>query len=183
MSRFWAAGSSSSESESESNSDSDSSGDGAAINNKVGGAAGANKWVMSDGSESEDEVRIVKSHKDKAWAGFQTRIASAKNAMKVNDWSKIQEEFDELVKALDKAKTLIAKEGGIPKFYWKFIVDLEEFLKISLADKVSFKKLSSTNGRSLNRMKLSLRKYCLKYEREVEDFKKNPIVDDEQEER
>ena len=58
----------------------------------------------------------------------------------------------------------------------RLLCDLEDFVKSSLADKASFKKLSASNGRALNRMKLTLRKHNVQYEAVMEEYRKNPTV-------
>jgi len=63
MSRFWAAGESSSESDSDDSDDSSSSDDDSFTGVKDRG--GDKQWVMSDESDSEDEVRVVISAKDR----------------------------------------------------------------------------------------------------------------------
>lgn len=72
MSKFWANDDSSSESNSESDSTSSSSGsdsesDASTGNKKAGDTTNANRWVMDSDSSDDDEVRVVKSAKDKAW--------------------------------------------------------------------------------------------------------------------
>ena len=53
---------------------------------------------------------------------------------------------------------MIAKEG-VPSFYVKLLANLEDLLAATLKDKPAVKKMSATNTRSLNRMKLQLRKH------------------------
>ena len=53
---------------------------------------------------------------------------------------------------------MIAKEG-VPSFYVKLLANLEDLLTATLKDKPAVKKMSATNTRSLNRMKLQLRKH------------------------
>ncbi len=55
-------------------------------------------------------------------------------------------------------QAMIAKEG-VPSFYIKLLANLEDLLATTLKDKPAIKKMSATNTRSLNRMKLQLRKH------------------------
>lgn len=55
-------------------------------------------------------------------------------------------------------QVMIAKEG-VPSFYIKLLANLEDLLLATLKDKPAVKKMSATNTRSLNRMKLQLRKH------------------------
>lgn len=62
------------------------------------------------------------------------------------------------VQYLNRAQVLIAKDG-VPSFYVKLLANLEDLLTSTLKDKAAVKKMSATNTRSLNRMKLQLRKH------------------------
>ena len=134
------------------------------------------KWVMESDSDSSDEERVVKSAKDRAFEAFEAHARSIRNGMKIRDFNKIQAEFDALTKALTKSKNLIAKHGGVPRFYIRLLCDLDVFIKERLADKAAFKKLSASNGRALNRMKLTLRKHNKQYETVMDEYRKNPSV-------
>jgi len=171
MSRFWAAGGSSSDSDSESDS-SDSSVE--SVDNKN---AGDNKWKdLSDESSDDDAVRVVKSAKDRFLTGFDASIKSIRAAMKERDYNAVAALFDELAKSMVKAKAVLA--AGIPKPLVRILVDLEDFINERLLDKAAFKTLSASNGRSLNRMKLTLKKHNKPYSLVMEAYRKNPIVDD-----
>ena len=137
----------------------------------------ANRWVMDSDSSDDDEVRVVKSAKDKQSEAYSTEERKLRNAIKVNDWNLIKETFDKLAAAMDKQKKLEA--GDTPKFFLRILCDLDDFLTQSLKDKQGFKKLSASNGRSLNRMKLAFRKYIKPFAAEMESFRQNPVVSDE----
>lgn len=67
---------------------------------------------------------------------------------------------------------MIAKEG-VPSFYIKLLANLEDMLATTLKDKPAIKKMSATNTRSLNRMKLQLRKHnkgCVSWAKEKDRF-------------
>ena len=173
MSKFWGGADSSSDdssSDDSSVSSSDSSRGGG------GGAGGPSRWVMESDSESSDEERVVKSAKDRAFEAFEAHVRTIRNAMKIRDFNKIQSEFDELTKAMAKGKNVINQHGGVPRFYVRLLCDLEDFVKSSLADKAAFKKLSASNGRALNRMKLTLRKHNKQYEAVMAEYRANPTV-------
>lgn len=134
-------------------------------------------WTFSDDdSDSEEEARVVKSAKDRAWESFTTHVTCIRNAMKINDWRTIQSEFELLTKNMDKAKNLIQKHGGVPRFFVRLLCDLEDFLASSLKNRAAIKKMSPTQGRSLNQMKLKLRKNNKQYENIMEEYRKNPVV-------
>jgi hypothetical protein len=179
MSRFWAAGGSS---------DSDSSGSDASSfysseEDGAGGkgAAGDNKWVaMSDDSDSSDEVRVVKSGKERALDTFKKYIQGIRVAMKARDYYAIQTEFDELMKSMIKAKAFLRE--GVPKPLVRILVDLEDYNEERLKDKEQFKRLSARQGRALNRMKLTLKKHNKAYKIVIDAYRKNPIVSDGEDE-
>ena len=123
--------------------------------------------------DSEDEVRVVKSAKDRAYETFQNHISKIRSAMKINDWKTIQSEFDELTKAIIKSKKLLEREGGVPKFYVRALCDIEDFTNKTLEEKP---KLNAGNQRSLNRMKLTKRKIGKEYGKIMGEYRLDPIV-------
>lgn len=173
MSRFWAGGSSS---DSDSSDDDSSSGSSHSSGPKTGG--GQNQWVaLSDSSSSDSEVRVVKSGKDRAMETFQQHIKTIKAAMKERDYYKIQTEFDNLAKAMIKAKQYLA--DGVPKVLVKILVQLEDYISERLQDKDQFSSLSARQSRALNRMKLTLKKHNKAYMVVMQAYRDNP--DDESE--
>lgn len=123
--------------------------------------------------ESEDEVRVVKSQKDKAWESIRDCVTRMRSAMKINDWSSLHDEFELLGKQIEKSKMLIMKEG-LPKFYIKMLVDLEEFVTATAKDKEAQKKMKPLVLRSFNRMKLVVKKHNKNYETEIQDCRDHP---------
>ena len=189
MSRFWAAGGSSSDSGSESDSsdsaDSDSDDDNNNNNNTNNNNTTTNttnnnadsKWKeLSDESSDDDAVRVVKSAKDRFLLGFEASIRAIRTAMKAKDYNTISTLFDELSKAMIKAKAILS--AGIPKPLVRILVDLEDYITERLSDKTAFKTLSSSQGRSLNRLKLTLKKHNKPYAVVIQAYRKNPTVDD-----
>ncbi|CAN0190749.1 unnamed protein product, partial [Hapterophycus canaliculatus] len=104
------------------------------------------------------QVRVVKSAKDRSFEAIRTSVGKIRTKIKINDWNGIQANFDECNKHVDKSKVTIAKDG-VPSFYVKLLANLEDLLATTLKDKPAIKKMSATNKRSLNRMKLQLRKH------------------------
>ena len=97
--------------------------------------------------ESEDEVRVVKSAKERSLETFSTHIRNIRSAMKTRDFVTIQSEFDDLSKAMIKAKKLLAQ--GIPRPLVRILVDLEDFITAQLADKTAFKSSLGQSGAGL----------------------------------
>ena len=174
MSRFWAAGGSSDDSDSASD-DSDSSDESIVDNNNK---KDGSRWVdFSDDSDSEDDVRVVKSAKERSLEAFTSHIKNLRAFTKQRDFKKIQSEFDELSKAMIKAKKVLA--AGVPRQLVRTLVELEDFVKESLEDKVAFKKLTPNQGRALNRMKLTLKKHNKPFQVVMDHYRKNPIIEED----
>lgn len=110
---------------------------------------------------------------------FQTHITNIRVAMKTSNFLTIQSEFEELAKAMIKAKKLLAQ--GIPRPLVKMLCDLEDYVARQLANKTSFKALSASQGRALNRMKLTLNKHNKPYQVVMKEYRKNPMTEEEEE--
>ena len=134
-------------------------------------------------TDSEDEKRVVKSQKDRAWDTMQESILRIKNARKTNDWSVIQDEFEEVNRMVDKSKMLVMK-NGLPKFYVKMLADVEDHLWATLKDKDLMNSVKPAIGRAINRMKLTIKKHNKNYEEQIADYRAHPekYEDDEEEE-
>eukprot|EP01035_Chromulina_nebulosa_P020205 gene20205-26227_t len=168
MSKFWqTAQSSDSEDEVEVISDTE-------IKNRKQMGGRFNTFDAKSDSESDDDGgRVVKSQKDRQWDNLKDSVKKIKNAMKTTDWSLIQDEFEELNKKIEKSKILILQHG-IPKFYIKIISEVADAVQEIIKDKEAFKKLKPIVQKSVNQMKLKVRKHNEKYKTEIEDYKSNP---------
>ena len=127
---------------------------------------------MSDSDSSEDEVRVARSAKDRTLVAMADKIKSLRNAMKIHDWVKIQNDWDVMTKQLEKNLKSIGH--AYPKDYIQMLVQLSDFVKMSLADKPKFKKLSPSNGRALNRMKQVCRRAIESHSDDVAHYRANP---------
>ena len=115
----------------------------------------------------------MKSGKDRAWDTMLEGIVRIRNAKKTNDWSVIQDEFDEVNRLVEKSKMLIT-QNGIPKFYIKMIAEVEEHLWATMKDKELMKNVKPVIGRAINRMKLTIKKHNKNYEEQIADYRANP---------
>ncbi|TMW56442.1 hypothetical protein Poli38472_006452 [Pythium oligandrum] len=173
-SRFWQAGSSSEEE------DSDYSSSSEVEISQQSQARAASRWAVMSDSDSEEEVRVVKSAKDKAFDNLEKSCDAIKNHMKINDWSKIQTEFDGMIKHLDKAKNVLSAQGN-PTFYIRTMVQLEDFLNEKVKAKADQKKMSKENSKALIRMKGKIKKHFETIEKDVTKFRANPVESSESE--
>jgi translation initiation factor 3 subunit C len=69
--------------------------------------------------------------------------------------------------------------GKYPPFMLKALVDLDDFLKHQHEDKEAKKKLNALNAKALTAMKQKLRKFMKNYEQAIEEWRKNPVADEE----
>lgn len=171
MSRFWAQGESSDESDNDE-----------VVEEELvtrGGKFGV-AFSESD-SDSDDEKRVVKSQKDRAWENIIEGIGKIRNSKKTNDWGKILDEFEAVNKMIDKSKMLIAK-NGIPKFYIKMLAEVEDFLNMTLENREAIKSMKPVAKRALDRMKLTVKKHNKGYDAEIADFRANPTKYESEEE-
>ncbi|KAE9331431.1 Eukaryotic translation initiation factor 3 subunit C [Phytophthora rubi] len=170
-SRFW-AGSSSSEEESDVSDVSD------VETSQQQAARAASRWAVQSDSDSDEEVRVVKSAKDKALENMERNCVALKNHMKINDWTQIQTEFDELVKQLERAKKTLS---GLPTFYVRTMVALEDFLLEKVKNKAEQKKMSKENSKALIRMKGKIKKQLEPVRKQIDDFRAHPVGSSEDE--
>lgn len=49
-------------------------------------------------------MRVVRSAKDKAWDEMKDKVGKINNALKINDWTIVEGEFDELSKRIEAKK-------------------------------------------------------------------------------
>ncbi|KAJ3099826.1 Translation initiation factor 3 subunit c [Phlyctochytrium bullatum] len=206
MSRFFRAGSDSesesddySESESEqsvsevddSEKDSDEGSDDDDQPKKASAPAGKNKFLKGaasdDDSSDEEEVqrkgkKVMRSAKDKRYDDMRSIVKLLNNGKKINDWVAIQNEFDKLNRAYAKTAAVIEREGGPkPRFYFRTLALLEDFVKDTLAPekKDALKKMNALNAKALNAMKQKVKKHNKTFEADIEAWRNNPVTEEE----
>ena len=170
-----------------------------------GGKTGPSKFLRdaasSDESEDDEKTTVVKSAKDKRLEELDAVVNTIDNKLKVGDWGRISEgktvryagalaklilnaiaEFDKLNRQILK----MTVSDKPPKSYIKTISDLEDFMNEAIAkQKVSTKKMNTTNARGLNAMKQKLKKNNKDYTKEIEDYRSDKfeyMMSDEEEE-
>ncbi|KAF9327031.1 Translation initiation factor 3 subunit c [Linnemannia elongata] len=195
MSRFFRAGESDSDetdsdfsdelthSESEGDSDSDSDDSSSDDNDATKTTGGRSRRIFegSDSDSEDDTVRVVRSAKDKRFEEIEQAVTSMINGQKINDWVSAQNEFDRANKGLQKAAGIIS-QTGVPKFYIRAVADLEKTIQAALEkEKSSSKKMNASNAKALNSMKQKVKKNNRLYEKEIQEYEKDPesYVDEE----
>lgn len=167
MSRFFHGGDGSDSSTDSSSSDSEED---VGISRTTVGGIGRSRFVQSD-SEDEDVKRVSRSAKDRRNDALVATSNNIKNHMKNSDWSKLQEDFDQLnegLKKIMKTDMVSGRRPPVPEIYLRAIVTVEDFLKAALKEKP---KLSKTNATSLNRMKLKVPKNNRDYKEKIQKLR------------
>ncbi|KAI5890829.1 uncharacterized protein SCHCODRAFT_02584500 [Schizophyllum commune H4-8] len=173
MSRFLKGAASDSSSSSDSDSDSDEDDDSDAP--KKG--KGMNAFAKSDSEDSDEESDD--EHKGKILSAAEKRLLemeatgkTMENALKINDWVAISNEFDKLVRLVQRQSNVAEP---IPSFYIRTLVELEGNLNKALAkEKEAKKKMNATNARALTAMKQKVRKAIKEQEDAVKRYQADP---------
>ncbi|KAI5119955.1 hypothetical protein M0805_002144 [Coniferiporia weirii] len=126
-----------------------------------------------DEDESDEDVkRVVKSASEKRIDEMEAVGKSIENALKINDWVAISNEFDKLVRLVER-QTNVAER--VPSFYVRTLLNLDQSLNTALAkEKEAKKKMNASNARALNTMKQKVRKTSKEYEREIKLLQEDP---------
>ena len=109
--------------------------------------------------------------------------------MKINDWSKVQDEYQNVNTKVEKSK-MLTMVHGLPVFYIKMLVDLEEKVLATKKDKEAEKKMKPAIAKAFQQIKLQLKKHNAlpEYKDKVEDCRAHPekytiaVVEEEDEE-
>ncbi|XP_017794023.1 PREDICTED: eukaryotic translation initiation factor 3 subunit C isoform X2 [Habropoda laboriosa] len=168
MSRFFATGS-------------DSESDSASEEEQIQRAP-TTAFTFSD--EEEETKRVVRSTKEKRYEEIANLIKLIRNYKKIKDMSSMLSSFEDLMRAYQKALTVIAKEEGgqTPRFYIRCLVEMEDFINEVWEDREGRKSMSKNNSKSLTSLRQKLRKYNKDFEEDIAKFRENPDQDDDEEE-
>ncbi|KAJ1607899.1 hypothetical protein OJ253_2141 [Cryptosporidium canis] len=176
--KFWAEGSESSSmdssnSESEGSSDSEMEIQAARRRQRE---INSSRWAIdSDSDSSEDDRRVVRGAKEKFCDELRMIIRRVNNHVKVSDFSSLSDEYDRLLKCIQKSHNAV-KDYGIPKFFISALVELEAFLDEKFKDKEAIKKLSKAKATSFNTLRAKFRKTVEEYRHQMDDCKSNPLA-------
>ncbi|KAI1795496.1 eukaryotic translation initiation factor 3 subunit 8 [Ganoderma leucocontextum] len=128
--------------------------------------------ASSDDESDEDVKRVVKSARDKRLDEMEATGKVMDNALKINDWVAISNEFDKLGRMVQRQQNV---SEPIPPFYVRTLVNLENSLNTAVAkDKESKKKMNASNARALTAVKQKVKKLLKEFEKEAKRFQEDP---------
>jgi len=107
-------------------------------------------------------------------------VKQLKNATKIRDVAKSQQIFEEMVKAYEKCKKVVEKEGHFKQFI-RSIAEFETFINELWTDAEWRKSASKNNSTALSKLRQRIRKYNKDYEKEIGEFRANPELFPEEE--
>ena len=108
----------------------------------------------------------------------------ARNMRKINDFSALLNTFKDYHTTLSKTAKVIEKEG-LPRFYIKELVELDDYINAKWDDKDFKKKLSKQGSKGLTTLRQRLRKYFAEEPKTAEEltkYRENPDASEEEEE-
>ncbi|KAG8793214.1 Translation initiation factor 3 subunit c [Ceratobasidium sp. 428] len=200
MSRFFRAGNDSSDSESSSSeeeellSDDESGSEAPApvvpqrpmarFLKKEGGGSSSSSSDSDDdddsdsdgkGSDSEDEgPRTVKSAFQRRQEEMQGIENAIENALKINDWNAINNEYDKIVRVVQRTTNL---NDPVPSIFLKLLKSLDSSISEAQArEKTATKKMNATNARALTGVRQKIRRSSKEYESAVKSYEENPTA-------
>ncbi|KAF9264223.1 eukaryotic translation initiation factor 3 subunit 8 [Marasmius fiardii PR-910] len=124
-----------------------------------------------DDDESRTGVRIL-SAQEKRLAEMEATGKSMDNALKINDWVAISNEFDKLARMIQRQHNV---SEPVPPLYIETITSLETSVSNTLAkEKEAKKKMNATNAKALTAMKQKVRKAAKEYEQDIAKYQADP---------
>ncbi|KAL0580332.1 Translation initiation factor 3 subunit c [Marasmius crinis-equi] len=129
----------------------------------------------SEDEESEEEgrggIRIL-SAQEKRLAEMEATGKAMENALKINDWVAISNEFDKLARMVQRQHNV---SEPIPPLYIKTLTTLENSVASAQAkEKEAKKKMNATNAKALTATKQKVRKAAKEYEQDVSKYTADP---------
>ncbi|EEB90796.1 hypothetical protein MPER_10952 [Moniliophthora perniciosa FA553] len=130
----------------------------------------------SEDEESDDEegragIRIL-SAQEKRLAEMEATGKTMENALKINDWVAISNEFDKLARMIQRQHNV---SEPVPPFYIKTLTTLESSVATTQAkEKEAKKKMNATNAKALTATRQKVRKAMKEYEQDIAKYQADP---------
>ncbi|EKM54372.1 uncharacterized protein PHACADRAFT_258172 [Phanerochaete carnosa HHB-10118-sp] len=125
-----------------------------------------------DSSDEEEGKRVVKSARDKRLEEMEASGKMMDNALKINDWVAISNEFDKLHRMVQRQQNV---SEPVPPFFIRTLVNLESSLNAAVSkEKEAKKKMNASNARALTAMKQKVKKVLKEFEIETKKFQEDP---------
>ncbi|KAJ6557192.1 eukaryotic translation initiation factor 3 subunit 8 N-terminus-domain-containing protein [Mycena sp. CBHHK59/15] len=125
----------------------------------------------SDGEEPQQAARIM-SAQERRLVEMEATGKVMENALKINDWVAISNEFDKLVRMIQRQHNV---SEPIPPFYVRTLSSLETSVNNALQkEKEAKKKTNATNAKALTAMKQKIKKSVKEYEEEIAKYLADP---------
>jgi translation initiation factor 3 subunit C len=123
-------------------------------------------------SDDDEPKRVVRAQKDKMYEDLKEQIRLARNARNIKDISKLLTSFETLIKCYEKTKNVIIRENlTVPRFYIRYLAEVEDFCNEQFADKDGIKAMSKANAKSFNSLRQKVRKYNKDFESEIASYR------------
>lgn len=135
--------------------------------------------VYQFSDEEEETKREVRSAKDKRFEELKNIMKNMANHKKIKDMANVLQDFEDLSKAYIKTKKVI-EQTGIPRFYIKCLVELEDFINDMWEDREGRKQMSKPNSKGLTTLRQKLRKYNRDFEDDIKTYRENPDAEEEE---
>lgn len=135
--------------------------------------------VYQFSDDEEETKREVRSAKDKRFDELKNIMKNMTNHKKIKDMANVLTDFEDLTKAYVKTRKVI-EQTGIPRFYIKCLVELEDFINEMWEDRDGRKAMSKTNSKGLSSLRQKLRKYNRDFEDDIKSYRENPDAVDEE---
>ncbi|KAG8898121.1 Translation initiation factor 3 subunit c, partial [Tulasnella sp. 403] len=127
-------------------------------------------WGADEDDESDDEKVVVKSARDKRMEELEVCGKAIDNAVKINDWIAISNEFDKLGRLVQRQINL---QEPTPPLYFRHLVGLDKAIQAASAkekEKDAKKKMNANVARALANMKQKLKKAMKENEKDLSAY-------------
>lgn len=137
------------------------------------------KRLYQSDDEGEGKKKKMKSEKDKKFEKFNKIADTILDKLYIQDFNTVSAQFLIFQAELKKSSKVIEKEG-VPKIWWKLILQINDDIEnMSAADK---KKLSKSSSQGVNKLKQVLKKLLKDEEVNLNKYKEQPLLTESEEE-